>query len=289
MYSLERIFALDVGLRSCTSEFVIHIESDVYLTLSSGEVEEIKKRVLKTAVTRHGPCGGSAAIMFSPSAECARESLNLMSRLLITEIGKTDRFLTDMELLGLALNAEMLQELPSTTEDSWLIGRNGRESHIIFDGAAYGQYLLGTDPVHNKGFRVSGYRNPILGMDLSRQRWTITSDDESPSRIGFWSNRVFFELANLHAHSKELLPDLSIKSPRWQRLVAEANCEVPRLTEGPISDVIHNDRISLIDMYRLSRHLTFGQKLKNSFQTGKLRPLRKLLCLGATRKGVGEF
>ena len=139
----------------------------------------------------------------------------------------------DMELLGFGLNEGVIQELPShpsqynSGEFKFPDGKR-----FLFDGAAFGQYLFGQDPFHQENYRVSGYRNPGYCAKTKIEDFTfaITNQDGQPNLIGEFHKQKYV-IANLHIHSKELLPELSSTNTRWKRAIDEANGTSARSSE----------------------------------------------------------
>ena len=135
-----------------------------------------------------------------------------------------------MQLLGIALNQELILELPSHPSDYFTRKYNSVDDHKpLFDGAALGQYLFGQDPFHQSGQRYSGFKNPAYSerTNLETIKWKLNGNNQE-SRLMIEVSNVQYKIANLHIHSKEVLPPLSVHSERWKRAIEEANGVIDR-------------------------------------------------------------
>jgi hypothetical protein len=208
---------------------------------------------------------GIASILFAPSSNKLVHDLNQLAEILESGVQTEHDFITDMQLLGSGLNAGILGELPTLPQHAWSLP-SGADSHkVIFDGLAYGQYLFGQDPLHSGGMRVSGHRNEHFPFDPSGVHW------ESSDKLGLlpvlqflWQGTTY-ELANVHVHSKECVSSPDGKSDRWNRVFAEANEAMPRMSEGPFTDEIH------------SQTIPFADRIRISYRSGKIRSLIRLV------------
>ena len=173
---------------------------------------------------------GIGSIVFSPNLQELENGLNNLEYLMKRNSKVINN---DMELLGFGLNEGVIQELPShpsqynSGEFKFPDGKR-----FLFDGAAFGQYLFGQDPFHQENYRVSGYRNPGYCAKTKIEDFTfaITNQDGQPNLIGEFHKQKYV-IANLHIHSKELLPELSSTNTRWKRAIDEANGTSARLSE----------------------------------------------------------
>lgn len=276
-YSLERIFALGEAAKVSGNSSIIHVESDVYLATTRDHLQVLSQRVVRTAVPRHGTDLATAAVLISPSGI---RLLNDLDRLLdlLSQISLTTRgFVSDMELLGRALSEDILQELPTSVELAWPLSASGLGNRLVFDAASLGQYLFGVDPIHNRGLRFSGYMNPRAPVNLSSCSWRIRQPAGEGPVIEISTNGLVLELANLHVHSKELIPTLDPVNDRWRRALNEANRECERLTSGPFPLSSSHFRMSVFDTLRMSRGTSLQNQLKNSLKSGRLKLLRRAI------------
>lgn len=249
LFTLERLFAIHL-LSQHTIGPLIHLESDVYPIFSQELIEILYTKIDKVAVPRYSKNRGIASIVYIKSLEGYLEVLdNLVS---ILNLNKTT-FLGDMDLLGVALNKKVIEELPTYPSDSWEVDFNGDSRHIIFDAAALGQYLFGQDPFHTDGIRTSGYKNPDFDVDLENYRWNLTEDSINQTSLNFEIGGKKFYPVNLHIHSKELLPPLKLDSTRWLRAIAESNGSVERLRSEKILNTIHLNPIKFSTRLKLAQ------------------------------------
>jgi hypothetical protein len=267
-YTLERLFALKILDGKYAEDCpVLHLESDVLLLLDSSTLEIVRQKYRITSIPRYSSSDGIASILFA----CSISQL-------VSDLVKIDSILeenldisSDMELLGLGLEAEVLGELPSHPRDALIVDGKDDESkiNIVFDGAAYGQYLFGQDPVHTENRVISGYQNPHFDVKLSQSKWNVKLIDDSYRPYFFWENRNY-EVVNIHMHSKQLVDPSSHST--WNKILGEAN-GLSKRTAGPIvKDLIHTIPSSYIDRIRLIRR----RGLKRSLCDRVIRGLRKI-------------
>lgn len=253
IYTLERVFALSRLEAIGSNSPVIHVESDVLLCMTPEHLGVLATHCLRTAVPRYSSDMGIASLLYAPSINQLHSDLDLLGKILLENTLQSRKFLTDMQLLGLALNSETLQELPTLPEHAWCLGEAVDNRKLVFDGLAYGQYLFGRDPVHNKGIRRSGHQNEFFPHQLSTFDWKVQKSTDGYHNVGFCWDKLHFELANIHLHSKEIVELPHSSSARWNQVVAEANGLCEREETGPYPDQIHSQRISFMNQIRLSR------------------------------------
>lgn len=265
LFTIERLFALGLLEENGIGTPVIHVESDVMLTVTTEHEEILARNCEKTAIPRYSTEMGIASFMYSPSAAQLKNDLELLGEILQQQIATHRKFCTDMQLLGIGLNTGQFQELPSHPKDAWLIDSEGVERKVVFDGLAYGQYLFGQDPVHSDGMRTSGHQNEFFHQNLSELHWSLGTTNRLDTTVGYeWgSHRI--ELANIHIHSKEEIEAPSPASARWGVAIEEAMGVRQRQTIGPFADQIHSQPISFANQLRLSN------------QSGKIRTAREFL------------
>jgi hypothetical protein len=227
----ERLFALSNLYGNIDPNLpIIHIESDVLLQDS-----QILKKALniqienEIAVPRISEDLGIASILYSKNIECLLKGLNKLDFL-----GRSnpDICTNDMKLLGLALNKNIVSELPTWPKSN--SGGSFSKMRYLFDGAAVGQYLFGQDPIHTQNVRISGYENPTFPIRPSELSWHL---EQNAICASDGENNYYF--ANLHIHSKEIVDHPESDKERWLELVDEANGVKPRIPSELIKEETH--------------------------------------------------
>lgn len=239
--TIVRIFALYQAAQINLDEELLHLESDVYLYASRTDFAAHSFSKLKVSYPRLDSSRGIASIFYSPNAEVLKKFLDEFA--LIINANKVTK--NDMDYLGVLLNKGVAVELPS--HPGKLINKNGE--NLIFDGAALGQYLLGVDPIHTNGRVISGYQNSGYPYDISTFRWSVTES----GKLKFEFENIEYQLANLHAHSKEVLEPPSRNSTRWSQIISEANLELPRTHIARDANGFHLKLPSTLDRLRIAR------------------------------------
>jgi hypothetical protein len=267
-FTMERLFALKILDEQYAEDCpILHLESDVLLLLDSTTLEKIKQKIMITSVPRYSSSDGIASILFAPSIRQLVQDLIKLDSMLMENLDVS----SDMELLGLGLEHGVFGELPSHPRDALTVDVGDDQStiRVVFDGAAYGQYLFGQDPVHTSNRVISGYLNPHFGVNLSQAHWSVKGRKDLQRPSFSWENRVY-EVVNIHMHSKLLVDPCS--SLMWDNILGEANGLSIR-TAGPVvEDLIHTIPSSYIDRIRLIRR----RGLKQSIYNRIVRALRKI-------------
>lgn len=231
--TFERIFALRalVDLPTISSIPIIHLESDVMPLFNLSDIDFLSSNFSKVALPRFSETRGIGSFIFSPNIQVLMSTLEELE---VLAIRNSEWLENDMELLGLGLKEGLIMELPSHPSDySSERYTSQRNQRILFDGAALGQYLFGQDPFHQSGLRYSGFKNSAYfsRTNINSMRWGIESK-EKEARLIVEFDEIPFKVANIHIHSKEVLPPLSASSERWQRAIDEANGKVVRIQES---------------------------------------------------------
>lgn len=269
LFTLERLFAL-MQLEKCANNApIIHLESDVLLSMTTEHAVKLEQMCSLTSVPRYSTDLGIASFLYSPSIKQLIHDLISLGRLLEEFLNLKGDPPTDMQLLGRALNTGVFQELPSLPENAWTIGNPEEHRKLVFDGLAYGQYLFGQDPLHQRGMRVSGHQNEHFDTTLEEFSWSLRQTEGGTCTIGYDWELSRVEIANLHIHSKENLNHLDQRSQRWQQAINEANGTTERITTGPFQDTIHR-RPKLLNRFRLWKRFGILNWLRMSARTGKL-------------------
>jgi hypothetical protein len=224
--TLERLFALErLGEVIGPYNDILHFESDVMSFVGPEIRNLLRTRCDRTAVPSVSATKGCASVLYSPNLDTLKRDLDCLEQL----IPKDGSWLSDMQLLGTALQQRVWQELPTRPEDAWPIVFSGEEASVakglLFDAAAVGVYLFGLDPIHTSGLRISGHQHPDFDYDLTKWRWSLESFSRSnQGSVGARSqtghNLVF---ANLHLHAKWDPGIPMVDDPEWERIIAEAN------------------------------------------------------------------
>ena len=254
IYTLERLFALKI-----MSDYfpkttpMLHIESDNYSLIDRLIFDEMITRCSKVAVPRFSEIQGIASVLFAPTLSVLEETIHKFSNY----IDGSKSWLGDMNLLGLALNDGVVQELPTKLEHSWEIGstqQNENNYRLIFDGLAIGQYLHGQDPYHTNGYAIPKHINENFDEPIASWKWFIAGTDrDHVSQLNFESNSKIFRVANIHVHSKLLLPTLDSSNEIWRETIEIANGLKPPVATKRPNYEIHTEAISLLNKFRFAR------------------------------------
>ena len=246
-HTLERLFALAAIYELLGDRMLVHVESDVYLNLDQETLSGITRDKSKILVPRYSSELGIASVLLARDKYVLSNGLNELKRLLIEDVELN----SDMNLLGAALNLGVFEELPSNPNFPLVLEKKEfGPTQFIFDGAALGQYFFGQDPFHTNGRRISGYVNPDAKFDSSRFHYEIRKSYQNDQNALFVDD---IEVLNLHVHSKLKLTPVDIKDPIWDRSVKEANHQIDRTPDDFRPDVIHTQKISLVNRFRIAR------------------------------------
>ena len=228
MATLERLFALQTLSDYVEPECeVVHFESDVMSFLTRPQLDILRDRYRKPAVPLESQGAGCASIIYSPSLVALVEGLRDMAEILESHRG----WLTDMQLLARAVEAQVFEELPTIPQQALAIevgkpSESKKESYrLMFDATALGMYLFGADPVHTSGRVKPGFIQEDYPLAVSEFQWSVENIPASKF-TGLTvrphdGERVF--VANLHIHSKVNPEQLSASSSTWQSFVGAAN------------------------------------------------------------------
>lgn len=269
LHTLERIFALRAVLPLMEDQVFVHIESDVYMNMSEYSAHQIATKLNSLAVPRFSADRGIASIMISPSRSLLISGLNELQEILISE----PTIDNDMSLLGYALNSRKLEELPTNpTRPMTILGKNREELKVVFDGAALGQYLLGQDPFHTGGKRISGFVNRDTDFNSSGYTYSIQKSQQSQTESIF-INEV--EILNIHVHSKMVLPPISSQEGVWSQAIGEANGTVQRKLGDYTPDVIHTQPINLLNRMRIAKRQGLVKAIVNAL-TRRIDKVRRI-------------
>jgi hypothetical protein len=260
LYSLERLFALQKIYEYVRSdEVVLHYESDVLLLLNESDFDLMVQVCSKCACPRFSKERGIASLFFIPNHYELSSFLNSLKQILSRKNFPTN----DMELLGLCLNENIVDELPSLPNDSWTKPTGEK---IVFDGAAYGQYLFGQDPFHTGGRRISGFQNPDFAIELSQLNWKISDvlDSENKS-LAYAYKQEQYRVLNLHLHSKIRVGAIDSGSALWAQAINEANGKTHRVPGELEENLIHTQKITIVNRLRIARRKGLSKSIAEYF------------------------
>jgi len=109
---------------------------------------------------------------------------------------------------------------------------------------------------------------------LANTIWEISSENNSKNQSVYFNIKgENIRLLNLHIHSKRLLPNVSKNDLIWINALREANGEKIRTESEHIPDLIHSQRISIINRFRIAR------KNKLLMKIGKRKILHLILSV----------
>jgi hypothetical protein len=256
LYSLERLFALEKIYDYVDSdEAVLHFESDVLLLLNDSDFELMLLNSSQCACPRFSKDRGIASLFFVPNNSELLSLLKSMKEILSRKNAPTN----DMELLGICLNEDIVDELPSLPNSSW---EKPSGEKLVFDGAAYGQYLFGQDPFHTGGRRISGFQNPDFPVELSQLNWKVSEAEDLESKsIVYTYNFNEYRVLNLHLHSKIRTGDIDNRSPLWVKAINEANGKTSRIPGEIETNLIHTQKITILNRLRIARRKGLAKSL----------------------------
>lgn len=261
LYTTERLFALRV-LRSVIQDDtpIIHIESDVFSMLTPQILQFLTSNYSRSAIPRYSHTRGIASILFSPNLKVLLQDLENLENLLY----ENSKINNDMDLLGLALQHKILDELPSTVREVAGDATNQR-NQILFDGLAVGQYLLGQDPLHTNGNILTGFVNPDFGYDLRSGNFEMSTHNHCGYLL-YSNHHTRFTLANLHVHSKLLPPNIIVDQKFWDKIIESANSSSPITLGENIPDFIHQKKISTRNKLRRARKIGYFEYSKRAIK-----------------------
>ncbi len=254
VYTLERLFALEIlNYFYPADTAILHIESDCYALVDNQIFSELLIRCNKVAVPRYSDSQGIASLIFAPTISSLLSMLIEFERI----IDNSKIWLGDMNLLGIGLNSGLLQELPTKLADGWdlmIEGFEDIEQKVIFDGLAIGQYLLGQDPYHTGGYAIAGHKNECFMDPIEKWCWSISPTQAGTKTCLFAEYEdIKYRIANIHIHSKILVPPLEQDDQMWRAIIATANRALQPVPMLMPDNQIHSGRISIINKFRFAR------------------------------------
>jgi hypothetical protein len=254
VYTLERLFVLETLNYFYPADTpILHIESDCYSLVDDQIYSELVSRCDSVAVPRYSDSQGIASLLFAPSISLLLSTLSEFEGI----IENSKIWLGDMNLLGIGLNSGLLHELPTRLADGWdltIADCENIQQKIIFDGLAIGQYLLGQDPYHTDGYAIAGHINEYFWDQIDMWNWSIssTNPDQRPYLFAI-NDEVAYRIANIHVHSKILVPPLKNDDQMWKAIIATANGTIQPVPIQMPDNQIHSGRISAMNKFRFAR------------------------------------
>jgi len=211
-------------------ERVFHIENDVVLFENLNNVYDDLVSTLsplsKLIVVRDAPNRVIPSIIYIPDVHQIADLIHNIS----SALNKSDHFLNDMDLLAKYTNCYTFNVFPS------------KNSKYLFDGAAIGQYIDGTDirnlpnlpPVDSYGYKYIQYNNPTCGFinETSVYKPNVTTFYKRPLNIDNLIITLNVVLAktesqgcinivpNVHVHSKQLYKFSSVFDMKFNDIIS---------------------------------------------------------------------
>lgn len=260
-FTIERLFALSVLINLYSQECnLLHLESDVLSFVTPEILASLQENTTKLSVPRSSDTRGIASVVYANSLNVLQDGLGKLDSILL----ENNSIENDMELLGIGLNLEFLDELPTYPSQSWRLETKAGEStdRILFDGWAIGQFLFGQDPLHTNNRVISGYQNPDYKLELSKLEFKFEYVSHLKSYLPTLTyNQKTYLICNLHVHSKQLIENDS--NEIWDRAIAEANGNLNREWGPYVHDYIHTQKVNLIDRIRLLRRKGLARSFNN--------------------------
>ena len=232
--TLLRLFILgDVELAGLfgPNELVIHLESDILVMACEATIKAIKGQITSTSIIKLSEQISIGALIVAPNFLKLALAMQELQKIFFSSL----HWKNDMELLHAGLNLGVVQELkPFTLSNSRV---------LVFDGAPFGQYLFGQDPLHLGGFSQGGFLSPFRTVAMDKGIWRIESCDQDlylrHHHVCYEESGSVLQLFNLHMHSKLKITNPDPDDADWKEAVDAAN----RLR--PFPAVRHNPSLYL--------------------------------------------
>ena len=226
-YSTERLFALAEHSMTFPEHAYLHIESDVLIL--PGFPFERMKSIEKLCWTRYDDNRDLASLVYIPNSESARWLYKTMSEVMSEFFDLNDMLLLNkiairhpdkVDLFPTAPNpqSDLLCSLYMSNESEKIaVTKDFSKFEGVFDSAAIGIWLTGTDPRNYFGVRKKFATEELLRtptyIDPSRADYKFSKESGLTFSRGALDIRIF----NLHIHSK----DLELFGENWETFLRE--------------------------------------------------------------------
>ena len=184
LYTTERFFYLYEFMKQYELESCFHFENDVMLYIPIHQVDtSAADESNKLMYVCDSPRRGIASIFYAPSQES-------MSQFIEFIVKNCQYFKNDMDILGIYPN-----KISFNYDDT--------NQPFIFDGAAIGQFLCGTDP-RNIDYVPFGFINETCTFKCDTCEFNFNPITQQFQCRKKNSGNAWCVIACLHIHSKEL-------------------------------------------------------------------------------------
>lgn len=211
IYSFERFFLLYrlMDQYQLSNVFFLELDNLIYDDPVVWE-NSFASNEMSYMYDNHGR--GASGICFIRNKEVLSVFMEHCKHYIATNTG----FLNEMSVLYefWEANKDRVQLLPI----HWHSDDVPHETHMnydnyqntIFDAAALGIYLTGVDPFHTEGVIVKGQKWKWSAIDYTQYEYKWITDDKNRKIPYVLCGDTWIKINNLHIHSKNLRPYLSI-------------------------------------------------------------------------------
>lgn len=200
-----RFYVLHEYMKKFDITNITHIENDVLLYKNLDDIVFHENgKILLTMDSKNRCIPG---IMFIPNFKLLESCLNHFRK-----------NITDMENWSNCFNElpNLIDNLPifiddKSNDEKKMITRNFTKYNAIFDAAAIGQYLGGTDPI-NTSENTIGFINETCAINYSKYTFVWRKNEHNCHSPYIVINETEYPIINLHIHCKNLKKFISITS-----------------------------------------------------------------------------
>jgi hypothetical protein len=238
--SIDRFFYLRAAMKAMDLENALHLETDVMLYRDAAELSSVlsrlyqglampfmdNSRVIPSIVFMRGINALSAVCDFLAATTQGRPGPGSSEMLLLRRAHAAlgHRVLDALPILPENYGKPLLTRQGESALDAQLYSRHAREIGALFDAAAIGQYLGGTDQ-RRRGRQWLFFKRPIPPgygpgflnessfVDPAATKVTWSSDSSGRAVPTIHIDGQALPLANLHVHSKNLDRFSSTENP----------------------------------------------------------------------------
>lgn len=216
VYAFERFFVLYQWLLRCKAEDILFLELDNLLYDDPCIWEEsFRQKDMAFMIDNYDRC--ASGICYIKNQDILHEFTKCCIRY-ISETDISQKFMTEMQALDAFWKQEpdRVQLLPthwpspSVPPETY---ENYARYHTLFDAAAIGIYFGGVDPYHTNGLICTGLRSIWSFLDYTAYQFEWREDAKG-RMIPYVLHDTWIRINNLHIHSKNLTPYLSITHNR---------------------------------------------------------------------------